>query len=182
MNLRQPETIEDLLLYRLSRLLALGGAPVIRLCEGRLGITWREWRVIASLLPGVSMLSSELAAHTQLDRARTSRCITSLLAKGLIDRRGVATDMRKATVSLTQSGREIYESFFPVVVQLNASLLETLDAGEVQALDRALTAIGVQAGKLSDMADLPKANRRRGGRPGGTDKPQRPAATMPRLV
>jgi len=107
-SLTNPASVQDLLLYRLSRLLATGGGPIIRLCEGQLGITWREWRVIASLRPGVTLLSSELAQHTQLDRARTSRCITSLWAKGLIDRQAVPGDMRKASVCLTEKGREIH--------------------------------------------------------------------------
>lgn len=80
-KLTQPTQIDDLLLYRLRRLVATGGATVIRMCEGQLGITWREWRVMASLRPGVSLLSSELAVHAQLDRARTSRAITSLVSK-----------------------------------------------------------------------------------------------------
>ncbi len=51
-KLTQPTQIDDLLLYRLRRLVATGGATVIRMCEGQLGITWREWRVMASLRPG----------------------------------------------------------------------------------------------------------------------------------
>jgi DNA-binding MarR family transcriptional regulator len=163
-SLQEPRSIEDLLLYRLSRLLAAGGAPVIRLCEGRLGITWREWRVIASLRPGVSMRSSDLAKHTQLDRPRTSKCISSLLAKGLIDRQIEPGDQRKATVSLTEKGRGIYEAFFPVVVQLNARLMQNLSHEELAVLDRAIKDIQKQADVLQGEEGLPKANRRRRGR------------------
>jgi hypothetical protein len=38
-----------MLLFRLSRLLAVGGAAVVRLCEGRYGITRREWAVLSLL-------------------------------------------------------------------------------------------------------------------------------------
>ena len=106
-KLTQPTQIDDLLLYRLRRLVATGGATVIRMCEGQLGITWREWRVMASLRPGVSLLSSELAVHAQLDRARTSRAITSLVSKKLVLRQLVPHDQRKATVTLTDKGREV---------------------------------------------------------------------------
>jgi DNA-binding MarR family transcriptional regulator len=163
-KLTKPDVIDDLLLYRLSRLLATGGATVIRLCEGQLGITWREWRLIASLRPGVSLLSSELALHAQLDRARTSRAISTLVTKGLIDRQIVPSDQRKAKVTLTAKGRSMYESFFPVVAELNQRLLEGLGDDAISTLDSALTHIQTEAEKLQNEAGQPKANRRRSGK------------------
>ena len=163
-TLRQPLVIDDLLLYRFSRALGVGGSPVIRLCEGRFGITRREWRVIAALQPGTDMASSDLAVRIQLDRARTSRCITSLVTKGFLDRQTVASDLRRATVRLTDKGQQLYETLFPLVVQLNAQLVQTLTDEELAVLDKALTAIQKQAENLLGQEDLPKANRRRGGR------------------
>ncbi|MDO8772506.1 MAG: MarR family winged helix-turn-helix transcriptional regulator [Burkholderiaceae bacterium] len=162
-KLTKPIAIDDLLLYRLSRLLATGGASVIRLCEGQLGITRREWRVIASLKPNGKLLSSELADHAQLDRARTSRAISSLVAKGLIDRQVVPSDQRKATLRLTDKGRSMYEAFFPVVAELNQRLVQGLGDDTLTALDAALTHIQSEAEKLQKEAGQPKANRRRSG-------------------
>lgn len=48
-------SIEDLLLYRLGRLASVGGAMVVRLCEGGYGITRREWAVIGQLYEGGSL-------------------------------------------------------------------------------------------------------------------------------
>lgn len=162
-TLTTPRSIDDFLLFRLHRILAHGGGTIRRLCEGQLGITWREWRLIASLRPGVSMLSSELAQHAQLDRARTSRGISSLVAKGLIDRQTVPNDQRKATVCLTDKGRAMYESFFPVVTELNHRLVQSLSDAELAVLDKALLAIQSEAEKMLDDNGLPKANRRRSG-------------------
>lgn len=160
-SLQEPRSIDELLLFRLSRLLAAGGATVIRLCEGRLGITWREWRVIASLRPGVSMRSSELAQQTRLDRPRTSKCISSLVAKGLIDRRLEPGDKRQATVTLTNKGQQLFEDFFPVVAHLNAQLTQGLSRDELAVLDKAITTIQQQADVVQAAEGLPKANRRR---------------------
>lgn len=162
-KLAKPEVIDDLLLYRINRLLSTGGAAIIRMCEGELGITRREWRVMASLKPSGSMLSSELAEHAQLDRARTSRAISSLVVKGLIDRQIVVSDQRKATVTLTEKGRAMYESFFPVVAGLNQRLLQGLSDDVLKTLDAALTHIQTEAEKQQNEAGQPKANRRRGG-------------------
>jgi DNA-binding MarR family transcriptional regulator len=161
--LTTPQSIDDFLLFRMHRVLAHGGGTIRRLCEGQLGITWREWRLIASLKPGVAMLSSELAQHAQLDRARTSRGISSLVSKGLIDRQTVPNDQRKATVCLSDKGRAMYESFFPVVAELNHRLVQSLSANELAVLDKALTAIQLEAEKMLGDDGLPKANRRRSG-------------------
>jgi hypothetical protein len=49
LSLRQPRQLDELLNYRLLRLFAVSGAPVVRLLEGRYGISRREWRLIALL-------------------------------------------------------------------------------------------------------------------------------------
>src|SRR5688572_11079077 len=64
--LRAPRTLDDLLNYRLLRLFALGGAPVIRLLEGRYGIARREWRVLALLAAHGGMSPSALAERAHL--------------------------------------------------------------------------------------------------------------------
>jgi DNA-binding MarR family transcriptional regulator len=163
-NLTNPQAIDDFLLFRLSRVLAQGGGTIRRLCEGQLGITWREWRLIASLRPGVSLLSSELAEHAQLDRARTSRAISTLVAKGLINRQIVPSDQRKATVTLTDKGRVMYESFFPVVSEINQRLLQGLGDDDLSVLDAALTHLQAKSEMLQNEAGQPKANRRRSGK------------------
>lgn len=163
-GLRRPAQFEDLLLFRLSRILSTGGAPVIRLCEGHYGITRREWRVIASLQSAERMLSSELAAHLQLDRARTSRAITSLVAKGLLKRQGVAGDLRKAAVEMTDKGRALYASLFPKVQEINAGLLSGLTDAELGQLNTLLTTLQTQTQRLGTLEGLPKADRRKGRR------------------
>lgn len=163
-RLRQPAGLDDLLLYKLSRLLAVGGSMVIRLCEGRFGITRREWRVIARLAQEQDLLSSELAERIQLDRARTSRAITSLVAKKLVRRQAGASDRRQARLALTDKGRALHQALFPLVCEINRGLLAPLATADVQHLDAMLDALQEQADALVAQAELPKADRRRGAR------------------
>jgi DNA-binding MarR family transcriptional regulator len=164
-RLAQPAALDDLLLYRLSRLLAVAGHPVIRLCEGGFGITRREWRVLALLAQDEGLLSSQLAERAQLDRARTSRAITSLVAKKLLRREVGRADRRQARLALTESGRKLYQSLFPLVCDINRELLDALGTTHVRQFDAALDALQKQADRLQDRAAaLPKADRRRGGR------------------
>jgi len=157
--------MDDLLLYRINRLLAVGGGPIIRLCEGRYGITRREWRVIALLARNEGLLSSQLALRAQLDRARTSKAITSLVAKKLLSRVRGAGDRRQATLTLTAQGRALYEDLFPQVQVINQQLLSALSPDDAARLDVMLDQLQQCAdAALSSQEALPKADRRRGSR------------------
>ena len=103
--MRQPRRLDELLNFRLHMLHAASGAPIVRLLEGRHGITRREWRLLALLGDRGPLSPSELAAQGQLDRARTSRSISMLVEKKLILREPLAADPRRARVSLTPVGR-----------------------------------------------------------------------------
>ena len=160
----EPETIDDLLLYRLSRLHAVGGAPVVRLCEGRYGITRREWRLIVVLARHGAMLSSQLARLAQLEPARTSRAVTDLVTKGLVERAPRPGDRRQVQVALTLAGQTLHARFFPEVVAINQQLLSVLSPPEREVLDACLSRLQAAADRRLAEADLPKANRRQGRR------------------
>lgn len=163
-RLLSPAAIDDLLLYRLSRLLAVGGSVVVRLCEGVYGITRREWRVLALLAREEGLLSSQLAERAQLDRARTSRAITSLVAKKLAARHVGRGDRRQARIVLTTAGRALYEDMFPRVLEVNRELLAALKPAQAEALDEVLDRLQARADEIVARGGLPKADRRRRGR------------------
>ena len=164
-------SVDDLLLYRMGRFSAAAGAMVVRLCEGGYGITRREWAVIATLHGHEGLLPSELAERMQRDRARTSRTVTALLGKGLIERVTLPSDRRSARISLTASGRHLYDDLMPQVQAINAQLLSTLTSEEAAQfdglLDRLQAQVRVLQGQLHPM--LPKTNRHRGR--AASDKP-----------
>lgn len=163
-RLRQPQSLEDLLNYRLFRLYVASTSPVTRLMEGKWGISRREWRLLA-VLAGVGKVSpSALAEQAHLDRPRTSRAISSLVAKGLAQRSVIADDARRATVSLTASGRQLFEEVFPQIARMNSRLLEAVDDELVQALDRALHVLTLRADEIGRSTEPQvRANRRAGG-------------------
>ncbi len=162
-RLGRPAALDDVLLFRLSRLLAIGGGPVIRLCEGRYGITRREWLLLALLAREENLLSSELARRAQLDRARTSKAITSLVAKKLLRRQTRPGDRRQASLALTAEGRDLFEALFPQVLHIHHELLGVLEVGEIALLDDMLERLQARADALATQSQLPKADRRRGG-------------------
>lgn len=164
MSFAEPSTVHDLLNYRLSCLLAGSGAMVTRLCEGRYGITRREWRLICILAVQGAMSPSELAAQAHLERARVSRHITDLVAKKLVTRLGVPEDKRRALVEINERGRKLYEELFPQSVRLNNRVLQALAPSELAAFDLALTRLTEVTEALGRSQLLTeKADRRHGG-------------------
>jgi DNA-binding MarR family transcriptional regulator len=156
-------SLDGLLLYRLSRLLSVAGSMVIRLCEGRFGITRREWRLIATLASRGGLSSSQLAEQAQLDRARTSKAVGSLVEKRLLSRTHAAGDRRQVLLQLTERGQAVYDELHPLVSRINADLLAALDADHAARLDEALRQLQARAEQLAGEAVLPKADRGRRG-------------------
>lgn len=164
MSFAQPTSVEDLLNYRLSRLLASSGSMVTLLCEGRYGITRREWRLICMLAERGALSPSELSRLAHLERARISRHIADLAGKKLVARIAVQGDGRRARVELTDRGRKLHGELFPQSLKFNQQLLQVLSAGELAVFDQALTRLTQAADDISGSHDLPeKADRRHGG-------------------
>jgi DNA-binding MarR family transcriptional regulator len=162
--LRAPRGLDDLLNYRLMRLFALSGAPVVRLCEGRYGISRREWRIVALLAAHGALGPSELASRGDLDRARTSRSIQSLAVKKLVQRTAQPGDGRRAIVALTATGRALYDELFPQVAEINRRMLARLDEALLEPLDAALAQLTRDAAQVNQEVVLDaSADRRHGG-------------------
>ena len=161
-RLRGPRGLDDLLLYRLGRLYATAGTMTLRVCEGEFGITRRQWRLLALLADSGPLQPSELAERADLDRARTSRTLSSLIGKQLVVREVLASDRRLAHVSLSPRGRALHARMLPRIVEINLALLKNLSVAEVQQLDGLLTVLQQRAVGLLNDTPWPKANRRRG--------------------
>jgi DNA-binding MarR family transcriptional regulator len=138
MSLEHPRRLDELLNYRLARLLALSSAPGIRLFEGGYGVSRREWSLVGMVAVHGPMSPSELAALAHLDRSHVSRAITELVAKGLLARSDRPNDRRRAEVAITQAGRKLYEEVFPQVARINKAVLDGLTSDQLAAFDQAL--------------------------------------------
>lgn len=164
MSLREPKNLDELLNYRLLRLYAQSGAPVIRLLEGHWGISRREWRLLALLALHGELSPSALAEMAHLDRPRATRGVQVLIEKRLARRRVEPGDARRARVTLTNAGRKLYVELFPQIAAINTKVLQVLDERTMRILDDALRRLTDHATRvnLETLRDL-HANRRLGG-------------------
>lgn len=161
---RRLETLVDMPLYRFSRLTAEAGGLVVRLCEGRFGITRREWRLLSYLAAHPGLPPSELARLAGLDKAQSSRGVTSLIDKRLVVRIHDTFDRRRAYLELTDRGQQVYDELLPMVRGINRDLLAGLSEVELNTLDALLEKLQARAETLVTNLDayLPKTLRHRG--------------------
>ncbi|MDE2456206.1 MAG: winged helix-turn-helix transcriptional regulator [Burkholderiales bacterium] len=163
-RMRAPESILDLVNYQMHQIETLNASRVTRICEGRFGITRREWRLIALLATFGPMAPSDIALRAALDRSRTSKALLPLRAKGLVERSVQPGDARRAMVALTPSGHAIYAQIFPDVKRINTELLAVLDESDLAQLERLLGLLRARARELvRSRDDEAPADRRRGG-------------------
>jgi DNA-binding MarR family transcriptional regulator len=162
--LRAPRSLDDLLLYRLSRAARAGSGMATRLVEGGFGITRREWGMIATLAQEGEMTSSMLATHLHLDRVRTSRGLRSLVEKKLVERRQDSEDRREVHVRLSASGQQLFGQLFPRIAGLNTDLLEGIAPAHLEIFLQCLRHLELRGGELvAQGAIMEKADRRSGG-------------------
>ena len=151
--LRHPQHQNDLLLYRLYRIHATAGPLVVRMCERDHGITRREWRVLSCLADVEGVQSSELAVRAMLDRARTSRAITSLTDKGLVRREPRPSDRREVHVFLTEQGRRVYAEVFPRIAAIQRDLLSPFSDEERRQFSDHLARLQASATRMNPGGD-----------------------------
>ena len=164
-TLADPQRHDELLNYRLKRLVTSGGAPAIRLCEGRFGIARLEWRLLAALVEEGARSPSELTRRTGLDAGRVSRTLTLLTEKQLVTREPVHERKRRARVEASESGRELYDSLWPLLAAINRRLVSVLEPHESKMFDRCLVKLTEQALRIQSEGALDdlKTHRRLGG-------------------
>lgn len=148
-RLQHPQQQDDLLLYRLYRIHATAGPLVVRMCERDYGITRREWRVLSCLADVEGVQSSELAVRAMLDRARTSRAITSLVEKGMVRREPRPSDRREVHLFLTEEGRRVYAEVFPRIAAIQRDLLSPFSDDERRQFGAHLARLQASATRLN---------------------------------
>lgn len=162
-SLAEPTNITGLLGYRLHTIVARIASVAIRVCEGRYGISRREWHVLGLLDAIGPQTPSQLAESCHLDRPRISRAISALAAKGLLTRCPVEQDHKRGMLHLTASGRELQRRVFEDVASINSRLMEGLDDERLEQLDRLLVFLREKADLIGrETAPEVRADRWRG--------------------
>lgn len=137
--------LEDFLPYRLSVLSNLVSSAIAGAYSEQFGLTIQEWRVIAILARYPDISAKQVTEKGAMDKVQVSRAVRRLLSEGLIEREKDKSDRRASCLRLSAAGWRIYERIIPLAQRYEEDLVEVLDAGERQHLDRLLQKLHAKA-------------------------------------
>jgi DNA-binding MarR family transcriptional regulator len=134
--------------YRLAVLAEDVSRTVAQLYADRFDLTRQEWRVLAAVAANRRMAAKEIAEYSTLDKMSVSRAVAALEAKDLIEREEDPADRRNKLLTLTPSGRALYQKIVPLVRAREDYLLDALTPGEREILDAMLDKLTSRARSL----------------------------------
>lgn len=112
-----------------------------RFRENGIDITPEQWTLLSELADKDAIYQRELAANTFKDAPTVSRIIELLEKRGYINREEDEEDRRRYLISLTKSGRAIYDQSAPIVYHARTSGWTGLSEDDYHQLTRILGTI-----------------------------------------
>jgi DNA-binding MarR family transcriptional regulator len=141
--------LEEFLPYRLNVCASLVSQALSSIYAERHKIGVPEWRVLVTLGQFGMMTAKAIGMHSRMHKTKVSRAVALLERRKWVSRRANREDMREAFLSLTPAGRDIYAELAPMALDFARQLLETIDAADRAALDRALNKLTERSGQLA---------------------------------
>ncbi len=141
--------LEEFLPYRLNVCASLVSQALSRIYTERYKIGVPEWRVLVTLGQFGAMTAKAVGIHSHMHKTKVSRAVALLERRKLVTRRVNRADLREAFLSLTPGGRDIYSELAPLALEFARKLLETVDADDRAALDRALKKLSERSAQLA---------------------------------
>lgn len=122
------------------RIVALGHAISDRLSRAYRdeNLTIPEWRVLAVIAQADAVAARDVVRQTPMDKMTVSRAVASLEEKGFVARAPDARDKRVSAMSLSPTGRALFDRVAALAIQFEDELLATLDPNERSAFEHAL--------------------------------------------
>jgi DNA-binding MarR family transcriptional regulator len=145
---RAPLKLEQFLPYQLNVVASLTSQALSRVYARRYGIGVPEWRVLVTLGQYGVMTGKAIGAHTHMHKTKVSRAVALMEKRKLLARRANRADMREAFLSLTASGRVMYEEVAPHALDFARRLTEILTPADREAFDQALRQLTARSAEL----------------------------------
>ncbi len=98
------------------------------------GLNEQEWRIIRALNEVDQIEIGELAESVFILKPSATRTIKNLQARNIVTRRRSGTDQRRAFISLTPSGRKLFDELAPVNEAEYARITSLIGEEEMQKL------------------------------------------------
>lgn len=146
--------LEEFLPYRLNVVSSLASQALSKVYSKRYGIGVPEWRVLVTLGQYGVMTGKAVGAHSHMHKTKVSRAVALLEQRQLVARKANDADMRESLLSLTDTGRGVYEDLVPTAVDFARRLGEVIDPADRAAFERALRKLTDRSAELAAEAAL----------------------------
>lgn len=117
---------------------------------GANGLTQRQFAVLAVLAEQDGVSQSELVVRTGIDRSTLAEMVARMEAKGLTQRTKSVTDSRANSVTLTSTGRAMYEEALPKLAEVDALVLARLPASKRASFVDLLTRLAIPSAAVDE--------------------------------
>lgn len=141
--------LDKFLPYQLNVCANLVSQALSRIYAERYKIGVPEWRVLVTLGEFGMMTAKAIGLHSHMHKTKVSRAVAVLERRKLVTRRVNRADLREAFLSLTPAGREIYSELAPSALNFARQLMDSVDAADRAALDRALRKLTERSAELA---------------------------------
>jgi len=149
--------LEDFLPHRLNVLSSLVSQALTRVYS-RYNIGIPEWRVLVTLGENGVMTGKAIGAHTHMHKTKVSRAVAHLAGRKFVTRRPNRADMRESFLTLTPTGRMVYEELAPSALEFMQRLSEVVAAADRPAFDRAMRQLTQRSTELVAEAERSAAS------------------------
>jgi DNA-binding MarR family transcriptional regulator len=144
--------LEGFLPHRLNVLSSLVSQALTQV-YARYGIGIPEWRVLVTLGQFGVMTGKAVGARTHMHKTKVSRAVAQLEARKFVARKANRADLREAFLSLTPTGRSVYEELAPRAREFTEKLSEVVSASDRAAFDRAVALLTQRSAELVAKSD-----------------------------
>ena len=141
--------IRDLLSYQVHMVANLLSRGAELRYRREFGVSLWEWRTVALLGASDEALSlGHLARAAGIDKSQMSRVVSGLAKRRLVLREAHPGDGRGVHLTLTRSGRRLYEGLIRAAAQRDSAFRNCLSAKEKDVFERVLAKLAGQAREL----------------------------------
>lgn len=99
-----------------------------------LDMTSEQWVVLARLWEEDGLNQKELAEKTLKDQANTTRILDKVVKKGWVQRLDAIDDRRAYVIYLTDEGKHVVQTTYPLVAKVKEKLAKGLSSEEINML------------------------------------------------
>jgi len=118
--------LENFFPYQFSILAQQMSEYIAQIYRHEYGLSRFEWRALAAIAQKEHITAKDIMQITRLDKMQVSRAITKLTDSGYLTQQANPDDRRSTTLSLSESGQNIYQEIVPKVLEQEKALLENL--------------------------------------------------------